>query len=59
MVTTEELMANMSQSMEYATVYRQKELFRRRDHNLLGSRYGVFRCGMETTQVQDSSKVDM
>ena len=41
------------------TVYRQKELFRRRDHNLLGSRYGVFRCGEETTQVQDSGKVDM
>ena len=42
-----------------SAVYRQKELFRRRDHNLLGSRYGVFRCGMETTKVQDSSKVDM
>ena len=38
---------------------RQKELFRRRDHNLLGSRYGVFRYGEETTQVQDSGKVDM
>ena len=31
MWSMEALMANMSQSMEYATVYRQKELFRRRD----------------------------
>ena len=37
-----------------SAVYRQKELFRRRDHNLLGSRYGIFKCG-----VQDSGKVDM
>ena len=28
-----------------SAVYRQKELFRRRDHNLLGSRYGVFSPG--------------
>ena len=37
-----------------SAVYRQKELFRRRDHNMLGSRYGIFKCG-----VQDSGKVDM
>ena len=53
-------MANMSQSMEYATVYRQKELLKRKDHNLLGSTYGVLGGGgVETTQVQDSGKVDM
>ena len=33
LVTLEVLMANMSQSMEY--IYRQKELLRRRDHNML------------------------
>ena len=42
-----------------SAVYRQKELFRRRDHKLWGSRYGVFRWGVETTKVQDSGKVDM
>ena len=53
-------MANMTQSMEYAKIYRQKELFRIRDHhNLLGSSYSVFMWGMETTQVQDIGKVDM
>ena len=25
----------------------------------MGSRYGVFRCGVETNQVKDSGKVDM
>ena len=43
--------------MYYMTVRvfpQSKELLRRRDHNLLGLRYGAFKCG-----VQDSGKVDM
>ena len=42
--------------MEYATVYRQKELCGRRDPNLLGS---SFKVGVETARVKDSGKVDM
>ena len=59
MWSKEVLRANVSQSMEYATLYCQKELLQRRYHNLLGSRYGVFRWGLETNQVQDSGKEDM